>query len=104
MLSDEEKRNLELQEDYRKNHEGPRPKAWRLLKEVAPEIAYLEPKSWNEQPVPHAFNSGLFLALVACWIDPVKRSILRAIILDLLDDDLRERITSFLTEDSHEQN
>jgi hypothetical protein len=78
---------------------SPAKKRWEELKKVAPLLAKLERRHWNETPPPRVMNDPMFIALAACFCDPTKREILRTLILDLLADDLQGILLAFLTEE-----
>lgn len=61
---------------------------WNDLVEIAPGLAYLGRFGPNERPVPVRMRDDAFLSFAACFASPNTREILRALILDLLSDDL----------------
>lgn len=99
MLTKEEERNLELAADFEDKYLSPRQRAWQRLLKVAPNLTRFEPLGSDSTNVPNPLANGLFLALCAAFADPVKRDILRALILDLLADDMADIIVGFLTEE-----
>ncbi len=78
---------------------GSRAKAWAILKEIAPELEHLEPRSINEQAPPRPLSDGVFLSLAACLTDPVKKAIITAIIEELILPIIDKRIAAILTDD-----
>lgn len=74
-------------------------KAWELLLEIAPEIKHLQPRTVNEARPPLPVSKHFFLQLLAALTDPVMRSIIQAVILDMVDDRVKELIVSYITED-----
>lgn len=95
-----DERNEELQKEFDEVYASPALKRWRALKEVAPDLARFENRGWNNGAPPSELSKSLYVALCACFAEPTKREILRALILDLLADDLQEILKAFLTEDS----
>ena len=61
---------------------------WHRIVEVAPELRYLSKHRSGENAPPWPLSDGLMLSLAAAFADPMKREILRALMLDLLKDDL----------------
>lgn len=77
-----------------------RQKAWQALLDLAPDLKGMNAPQYPQQLPPTPLANGLFLALCACLIDPRKRAVLRALFLDLLDDDIRKLILSFLQDEA----
>lgn len=63
---------------------------WLNLLEIAPAIELLGPLSVNQRIPPEDTDDKTLLSIAACFADPRRREILRALILDLLADDLAE--------------
>lgn len=76
-----------------------RSKAWELLLQIAPELQSIQPRSVNEPRPPSPVGRAFFLQLVATLTDPVMRSIIVAIVLDMVDDRVKELIAAYITED-----
>lgn len=77
---------------------NPRPRYWRewqRILRVAPALKGLMPFAWPDAPPPRRTANGTIIALAACFADPVVREALRAIIFDLLEDDLAEVLRQF---------
>lgn len=71
----------------------PVPKSWQAwsdLVQQAPGLKQLHRQGVNQTPPPKPMSDLLFVALCAAFADPRKREILRALILDLLSDDLMD--------------
>ena|SRR6266478_1155832 len=98
-MSPEDKLNVELAEEFEREHDSPARRRWKRLTEVAPDLARFDMPGWNAGHPPSEFSKSLFVALCACFADPTKREILRDLILDVLADDLRELLTRYLTEE-----
>lgn len=82
-----------MSRSFHRYFDAPRPRRWqewqRLL-QVAPQLKSMLPMSVNEPVPPFALGRDPFLRLAACFADPVLRETLRALIFDLLENDLRE--------------
>lgn len=76
----------------------PKQRAWLALLDLAPDLTRIRWYDKFQPSVPPAVSDGLFLNLCASFIDPRKRGIWRAILVDLLADDLREEIRRHLME------
>jgi len=63
---------------------------WLNILEIAPAIESLGPLSINQRIPPEDIDDKTLLSIAACFADPRRREILRALILDLLADDLAE--------------
>lgn len=76
-----------------------RQKAWEVLLQIAPELEHVH-KTRNGEPRPPAeISDQIFLGLVACLLDPVKRAVITAIITDMIDDHVKEQIANILFKD-----
>lgn len=64
--------------------------AWYELLDIAPELRKLHRQGVNQTPPPRCMSDLVFLGLCAAFADKRKRSILRALILDLLSEDLMD--------------
>lgn len=69
---------------------SPRFERWQALIEIAPELRKLQRSGPREVPPPNQLSDHLFLALCACLVNPQRREILRALLFDLLQDDVIE--------------
>lgn len=66
--------------------------AWAKLLELAPHLRTMNADQWGEQAIPASLGKMLFLSLVACFADKAKREVMRAILFDLLEDDIVDLI------------
>jgi hypothetical protein len=94
----------ELSDDHPFASTAPPPKsgkqkAWEVLLRIAPELELIQRRGPNEPRPPDAIGNAFFLQIVACLLDPVKRSIIQAIITDMVDDHVKEQIRAYITED-----
>lgn len=67
--------------------------AWQKLYEVAPSLRRLYLDAWANLPAPKPTDRDTFIALAACFADPERREILRALLFELLADDFVELLT-----------
>lgn len=74
-------------------------RGWHDLKRLAPALAKYESRNWRSQRIPRPLSDPLFASLVACLSHREKREILRALLLDLLADDIIEIVVGMVTED-----
>lgn len=65
---------------------------WYELYQIAPHLRELYGSSANQRRPPRPLADSTFLSLAACFSDSRKREVLRALIFDLLKEDLREII------------
>lgn len=70
---------------------NPRPwREWQRLLSVAPHLKAMYTLDPEEFPPPRPTSDAAFVALVACLADPGKREIIRALVFDVMYDDLKE--------------
>lgn len=75
-------------------------KAWELLLEIAPEISSLIKHDVRFEPRPPLpVGRAFFLQLLACLTDPLMRSIIQRLACEMVDDHVKDRIRSYITED-----
>lgn len=65
-----------------------------LLYRLAPRLHEVFRRSRSGNAVAFPLSDRMFVSLCACFADPTKRGILRALILDLLADDLAELLAA----------
>jgi len=63
---------------------------WQRLIALAPQLKAMGWRDEEENPPPYPKTDKAFLALAACFADPSKREALRALVFDLMYDDLKE--------------
>ncbi len=63
---------------------------WNLLCRLTPKLKYLHDRRPGRRLTPFPMNDGQFVALCASFGEPTQRECLRALILDLLADDLSD--------------
>jgi len=84
--------------DYRQTPDSPPPPPnphwyhWMRLYQIAPGLRDLHEVWGKQKRPPRPLHDATFVALAACFSDPTKREVLRALILDALGDDLVELI------------
>jgi hypothetical protein len=66
---------------------------WHQLYNIAPTLRRFHLDAWKNMPAPKALDREIFVALCACLCDPERREILRALLFDLLNDDIIELLT-----------
>lgn len=74
----------------------PTPPSWEpfeRLKRLSPDLDNLASIVLFQTPPPDPLRRDEFLHLVACFADPTRRRILRALILELLAEDLADLLT-----------
>lgn len=82
-----------LDRDWSDTTPPPTPESWEpfeRLKRLCPSLQKLADNPRYQTPPPRPLERCGFLALAACFADPTKREILRALILELLADDLAD--------------
>lgn len=71
-------------------HPSPSQANWHRLYEIAPQLRRFYLDAWANYPAPRPIDRDAFVALAACMCDPQRREILRALLFDLLADDIIE--------------
>jgi len=66
---------------------------WNLLCRLTPKLKYLFDRRPGRRLTPFPMHDSQFIALCASFAEPTQREALRALILDLLADDLAELLT-----------
>lgn len=74
----------------------PTPPSWEpfeRLKRLSPDLQSLAADCRCQMPPPLPLDRSTFLAMVACFSDPQRRAVLRALILELLAEDLSDLLS-----------
>lgn len=70
---------------------------WAELHRIAPLLeAMHRPRVLTDRPPPTPIEDREFLKLAACWANPSRREALRALMLDLLKDDIADIMIAVL--------
>ena len=67
---------------------------WHRLYDIAPQLRRFYIDTWANLPPPKPTDRDAFVALAACMCDPDRREILRALLFDLLADDIVELLAA----------
>jgi hypothetical protein len=89
MLSELDKQNRELEDEYFQKYATPLARAWSELMEEVPELHRIVPRNADRRLAPPLLADHLFYALMVCFADPLRREVLRSQMLHLLKDDLK---------------
>lgn len=71
-------------------HPSPSQERWHRLYKIAPTLRYYYLDAWNNLPAPQRVDRDEFVSFCASFADPERREILRALIFDLIADDVVE--------------
>jgi len=74
-----------------------RAKEWNRLLDLIPELAAMVGRRRNVTAPPTDLSTFMFLAFIACFADPKRAAVLRAVIFDNQQDNLHEIILALLT-------
>lgn len=89
--------NNALDPAYNETTPPPTPDAWQPfegLKRLAPELAEMATDVRYQTPPPKPMPRDPFLAFAACFACPRRRAVLRALILDLLAEDIADLLST----------
>lgn len=86
-----------LDSHYHETTPPPIPESWQpfeRLRELSPELAEMTFDARRQMPPPSPLDRQTFLAVCACFSNAPRRAILRALLLELLADDLADLLSS----------